>query len=86
MSKGFDAAMESLNIAYGRKNVLYPLLIEEFPRQKYDYSQESMWQILDKSERLAQDLIKIGGDSIQNLLAAIIIRDFDPELQTELTK
>ncbi len=44
-----------------------------------------MWQILDKSERLAQDLIQIGGDNIQNLLAAIIIRDFDPELQTEWT-
>ncbi len=82
---GFDeAAMKQLKARFGRAAAVNPALVEELvTRSRYDYSQESMFQILDRTKLVLNAMNKIGGKTIEQFSVALVARDFDHELKKE---
>ncbi len=65
---GYDEAMIQLKCRYGRPASVYPQLVEEFTaRCRYDYSQEAMHQILERTELVLSSMKKVRGRSINKL-------------------
>ncbi len=84
---GYDEALEQLKLTYGRKTIIYPYLVEELvKKERYDCSRESMRMILDRAKRVLTDMDKMGGRNIDLLAVALVVKDFDTELQTEWSK
>lgn len=49
-SAGYTAAMEELQENYGKKNVIYPMLVEQLiQRQRYDYTTDGMKEQISQS-------------------------------------
>ena len=83
-SEGFDVAFQQLRDRYGRASTIYPQLVEELiTRNRYDYSQESMLQALDRTQRVLSAMDKIGGKNIEALAVALVLRDCDEEVRKE---
>ena len=86
-SAGFEEAMKQLKSRYGRPAAVYPQLVEELvARNRYDYSQESMHQILEHSQLVLAAMDKVNGKTIEQLTVALVVRDFDNELEKEWVK
>ena len=86
-SAGFEEAMKQLKSRYGRPAAVYPQLVEELvARNRYDYSQESMHQILECSQLVLAAMDTVNGKTIEQLTVALVVRDFDNELEKEWVK
>ena len=86
-SAGFDEAMKQLKSRYGRPAAVYPQLVEELvARNRYDNSQESMHQILERSQLVLAAMDKVNGKTTEQLTVALVVRDFDNELEKEWVK
>ncbi len=86
-SSGMNTALEELQAAYGRKSVIYPLLIEDLlKREKIDYTADGMRNAIDRTKKILEDMERIDGKDIEFLTVAMAIRDFDSETRTEWLK
>ncbi len=86
-SSGMTTALEELQAAYGRKSVIYPLLIEDLlKREKIDYTADGMRNAIDRTKKILEDMERIDGKDIEFLTVAMAIRDFDSETRTEWLK
>ncbi len=85
-SKGFDVAFQQLRNRYGRASTIYPQLVEELiNRNRYDYSQESVLQALDCTQRVLSAMDKIGGKNIEALEVALVLREW-PDISGQKTR
>ena len=84
---GYTEAMKQLKSRFGRAAAVYPQLVEELvTRSRYDYSQESMHQVLERTQLVLASMDKVGGKSIEQLAVALVVRDFDTEVEKEWIK
>ena len=79
--------MKQMKLMYGRPAAVYPQQVEELvARNRYDYSQESMHQILECSQLVLAATNKVNGKTIEQLTVALVVHDFDNELEKEWVK
>ncbi len=62
---GYDTAMEQLRLRYGRASVIYLTYVKELiQRGNYDYGQDSMLRVIDRTLHLLDVMEKIKGNTL----------------------
>ena len=86
-SSGYKDAMEELRLRYGRANVMFPAYVQQLIQPDvYDYTQESTLRILDRTKHLMANMEKIKGATLSQVMAALIVMDFDEEMAKEWSR
>ncbi len=86
-SSGYKDAMEELCLRYGRANVMFPAYVQQLIQPDvYDYTQESTLRILDRTKHLMANMEKIKGATLSQVMAALIVMDFDEEMAKEWSR
>ncbi len=84
---GYDSAMEELQNEYGRKSVIFPILANALVNpNSYDLSRESMKQVIDRTQRVLNDMEKLKAKDIELLAVSLVVNDFDLETMNEWSK
>ncbi len=83
----YTEAMDELEANYGRKAVIYPLLMEEMlKREKIDYTAEGMRSAIARTKTILDEMEQIEGKDMELFAVALAVRDFDSETKTEWSK
>ncbi len=83
-SSGYETALKQLKERYGRNSVIYPKYVEDLvARSRYEYDQESMTNIIRRVEYNLDGMDKIGAKTIEQMVVALVVRDFNEELHKE---
>ncbi len=81
---GYTAAMEELRATYGRRIIIYPMLVEQLTKkQKHDYSYDGVKEMIMRTNKVLMEIDEIGGKHIETLAVALAVRDMDTELKKE---
>ncbi len=81
---GYTAAMEELRATYGRRIIIYPMLVEQLTKkQKHDYSYDGVKEMIMRTDKVLMEMDEIGGKHIETLAVALAVRDMDTELKKE---
>ena len=84
---GFNSAMEALRIRYGRATVVFPVYVKEMIQQDcYEYTQDSMLRILDRTKHLEAAMKSIKGNTLSQVMVQLAVMNFNDELNKEWTK
>ncbi len=84
---GYTAAMEELQENYGKKSVIYPILVEQLiQRQRYDYTTDGMKEMIRRSHKVLEEMNDIDGKDIEMLAMALVVKDMDAEGRKEWQK
>ncbi len=84
---GYDTAMEQLRLRYGRASVIYPTYVKELiQRDNYDYTQDSMLRVIDRTRHLLDAMENIKGNTLSQVAVALVVMDFNEELSKEWAK
>ncbi len=83
-SSGYESALKQLKERYGRSSVFYPKYVEYLvARSRYEYDQESMTNIIRRVKYNLDAMDKIGAKTIEQMVVALVVRDFNEELHKE---
>ncbi len=84
---GYMAAMEELQENYGKKSVIYLILVEQLiQRQRYDYTTNGIKEMISRSHKILEEMNDIDGKDIEMLAVALVVKDMDAEVRKEWQK
>ncbi len=84
---GYTAAMEELQENYGKKSVIYLILVEQLiQRQRYDYTTDGMKEMIRRSHKVLEEMNDIDGKDTEMLDVALVVKDMDAEVRKEWQK
>ncbi len=84
---GYDTAIRALQDAYGHPHLVYPLHLRKLcqPTTTYTYSRSSLRHMREKWETNTRGLERAGGNTYNQLLAAMLMEEWDDKLRHEWT-
>ena len=81
---GFNSAMEALQIWYGRATIEFPVYVKEMIQQdRYEYTQDSMLRILDRTKHLEAAIKSIKDNTLSQVKVQLAVMKFNDELIKE---